>query len=814
MTGGGERNCKGTRLAGRGQSAYAIAVADELTGLRAALSGRYVFERELGRGGMATVWLAEDLKNNRAVALKVLRPDLTSVLNAERFVRETKITGRLTHPHILPLFDSDKQNGFLYYVMPYVPGETLRQRLQREKQLPVDDALRITREVADALDYAHRQGVVHRDIKPENILLSEGHALVADFGIARAIAAAAPDDKLTETGLAVGTLHYMSPEQAAGDREIDGRTDIYALGCVLYEMLAGVPPFQGATAESVLRQHLIETPRSLATFRPGLDPRVERAILKALAKAPADRWSNGAEFLGALSGARTAVDRQPGQRSRRMTMAVLGGALAVVVSAALLRWLPNTRTANTLAVLYFDNLSDDSADVYLADGLTEEIIARLGEVSRLDVKSRTAVVRFRGRTADGPLSLSRALGATNLVDGSVRRAKHRLRVTVELVRATTGVRLWGAQFDRPDSDLLDVEADIATAVATAVAGRLAPAERESLRARVTRDPVAYDHYLHGNHYLAQRTARAVDRAINEYDSAATRDPRFVEALARQAYGYALFLYYGWPYRSLTADSLLALGQARADRALRVDSTLAEAWLARGRMLEVLHPRTYEGAIAAYRRAATLDPRDPEVFNMLGASLRELGDDSEAVQAFHEALALDPDRATTLTLLGIQASLARRYDEATRWADSALSVDPGFYDAYVSRGFYRLFLGDSAGAHADAQVALQFPTGNHLSDETLRVLLEAGAGKTSAGRSRVRRLLAAFDTSRPSPLVGTLLARACLAVGDRERALDLLARVEPHGAVLWFWLRFAGFDAIRADPRFKRIVAESQPPRVS
>ena len=786
-------------------------MADELKSLRAALSGRYILEREVGRGGMATVWLAQDLKHHRAVALKVLRSDVASALTAERFLREIAIAAQLTHPHILPLFDSGRADGQFYYVMPYVEGETLRQRLAREKQLPVDDALRITSELADALDYAHRHGVVHRDIKPENVLLAEGHALVADFGVARAIAAAAPDDKLTETGLAVGTLHYMSPVQAAGDREIDGRADIYALGCLLYEMLAGVPPFQGATAESVLRQHMTETPRSLAAFRPGLDVIVEQAIAKALAKAPADRWCNGAEFLAALSGDRVATDRRLSHGLHRPTLVALGVALAVVVGAALLRWLPHTRPANTLAVLYFDNLSDDSADVYLADGLTEEISARLGEVGRLDVKSRTAVVRFRGRTTDGPVSLGRALGVTNLIDGSVRRAKRRLRVTVELVQATTGVRLWGAQFDRPDSDLLDVEAGVATAVATAVAGRLAPGERESLRARVTRDPLAYDHYLRGNHYLAQRTARAVDRAIDEYAAAAARDPRFVEALARQAYGYALFLYYGWPYRNLATDSLIALGQACADRALRADSTLAEAWLARGRILEVLHPRTYEGAIAAYRRATALDSRDPEVFNMLGASLRELGDDSGAVQALHQALVLDPDRATTLTLLGIQASVAGRYDEALRWADSALSVDPGFYDAYVSRGFYRLFLGDSAGAHADAQVALQLPTGSHLSDETLLVLLEARGGEMTAARQRVARLLATFDTSHPSPLVATLLARALLAIRDRDHALDVLERAGPRGAVLWFWLRFAGFDALRPDPRFQRIVAESQPP---
>jgi len=775
---------------------------DDAARLRAALHGRFRLERVLGRGGMATVWLAQDLKLDRPIALKVLRPDIASALTAERFIREIRVTGNLSHPHILPLFDSGEAEGFLYYVMPYVTGETLRQRLEREKQLPIGDALRITGEVADALDYAHRQGIVHRDIKPENIMLSEGHALVADFGVARAIAAAAPGDKLTEPGLAVGTLHYISPEQAEGRQTVDGRADCYALGCVLYEMLAGVPPFQGVTAESLLRQHLVETPRPVTAFRPAVDHRIARAIARALAKTPADRWRSGADFVAALH-------RPPPHR--RPVMLVAGTALAIIVTAGLLRWLPKHGVTNTLGVLYFDNLSDDSADVYLAEGLTEEIIARLGQIERLSVKSRTASWPYRGKTAAGPAALGRALRVMNLVSGSVRRSRHRLRVGVELVRANSGARLWGAEFDRPDTDLLEVEANVASAVASAVAGRLAPAERRALDSAVTRDPIAYDHYLRGNHYLAQRTARAVRLAIAEYDSAAVRDSRFTEARARQAYGYALFLYYGWRYDTVSNATLLAWGQRCANQALQADSNAAEAWLAQGRMLEIAHPVTYQGAIAAYRRASALDARDPEILSILGATLRELGDDSGAVLAFHHALALDPDRATTLTLLGIQASLAGNYGEALRWADSALAVDPGFYDAYISRGFYRLFRGDTAGAHADAQVASQLPTGNHLSDETLLVLIAAQEGDTRGARHRITEVVKRFDTAHPSPLVGTLLARAWVGVGDRERALDVLERVAPRGAALWFWLRFAGFDPIRSDPRFRQIVAQSALP---
>jgi serine/threonine-protein kinase len=267
--------------------------------LSAALEGRYAIERELGRGGMATVYLATDQKHERPVAVKVLHPELAAALGSERFLREIKLTARLNHPHILPLLDSGEAGGFLFYVMPYVEGESLRDRLDREKQLPIEDALQISREVADALSYAHSHDIVHRDIKPENILLSTGHAVVADFGIARAISAAG-GEKLTDTGLAIGTPMYMSPEQAAGSKELDGRSDLYSLGGVLHEMLAGQPPFTGPTVESVIHQHLAVEPPAVTNLRPAVPASVVAALARALAKAPADRFNPVALFAEAL----------------------------------------------------------------------------------------------------------------------------------------------------------------------------------------------------------------------------------------------------------------------------------------------------------------------------------------------------------------------------------------------------------------------------------------------------------------------------------------------------------------------------------
>ncbi|HKU62400.1 MAG TPA: serine/threonine-protein kinase, partial [Gemmatimonadales bacterium] len=281
--------------------------------LRTALADRYRTERELGQGGMATVYLAHDLRHERKVAIKVLRPELAAVIGAERFVREIRTIAALQHPHILGLIDSGEVNGTAYYVMPFVDGESLRDRLRREKQLPVPDAVRLATEVASALDYAHRHGVIHRDIKPENILLHDGQALVADFGIALAVSSAGGSSRMTETGMSLGTPHYMSPEQAMGEREITGRSDVYALGAVTYEMLVGEPPFTGPTAQAIVAKVMSAEPAALSAQRRSVPPAVEDAVLTALAKLPAYRFATAAEFAGALMGNTTGTI--PGRRS-------------------------------------------------------------------------------------------------------------------------------------------------------------------------------------------------------------------------------------------------------------------------------------------------------------------------------------------------------------------------------------------------------------------------------------------------------------------------------------------------------------------
>ena len=785
-------------------------MADLLERVRASLAGRYTIERELGRGGMATVYLARDLKHDRLVALKVLRPELAASLGADRFLREIQVTAHLTHPNILPLLDSGRADEFLYYVTPYVEGESLRSRLERERQLPVDEAVRLAAAVAGALDYAHRHQIIHRDIKPENILLEDGQAVVADFGIARALHAAG-SAKLTETGVAVGTVAYMSPEQATGE-QFDGRSDIYSLGCVLYEMLAGEPPFTGPTAQVVTARRLAGSVPSLHAVRDSVPRQIEQAIGKALAKLPADRFATAAEFADAL----TPGGPAPRPTAFRLSWRRAGGVAAafLAIFGAVLVSRSKTHGArepasNGVAVLYFDNLSRDTADAYLADGLTEELISRLGQVARLTVKSRNAVRRFRGRLADDPSAVGRALGVVHLVSGSVRHAGARLRVTVELVNAATGDRMWGQQYDRAEADLLGIQEDIAVTIATAIGGRLLPAERSSLTQRPTRDPGAYDHFVKGNYFLGQRTAPAVGRAIDEYRAALQLDPSFTEALARVAYSYALFLDWGWRYPNASPESLLARGFAAADSALRQDSTSSDAWMARAYVLAMSGTRTTAPAIAAFERAIALDPRNAEAYHQYGWVLMGLERDSASAEANLRALELDPARFATMLNLAALRTVQRRYNEGLRWMDSALSGEPGLAYLYAWRALSRLTVGRASEARRDAELAIRL--GSLAYGEAALAAVEAHEGDVVSARRRVNSVLReGVDSLRPHSREALFIGLALVALNERERAIQLFERVRPRDWQLAYRLRYAGLDPIRADPRFQRLVEEARP----
>lgn len=589
-------------------------VADSENRLASALGDRYAIERELGRGGMATVYLAEDLKHHRRVAIKMLRPELAAALGPERFLQEIATAARLNHPHILSLHDSGEAHGLLYYVMPFVDGASLRDRLDRERQLPLEDALSIAREVAEALDYAHRHGVLHRDIKPENIVLSEGHAYVSDFGIACALKS--PEvERLTGAGLILGTPAYMSPEQATADRELDGRSDLYALACVVYEMLAGTPPFAGASKQAVIARHIADAVPSLRAVRDGIPFTVERALLKALAKIPGDRFATGQQFIEALESERLATDER------------------------------------SLAVLPFANLSPDPGDDYFSDGMTEEIITALSGVQALRVAARTSSFAFKGRNADVRV-IGRELNVATVLEGSVRRVGRRLRVTAQLIDVGDGYHIWSARYDRDAEDVFAIQDEIANKIATALEVVLAEPKRRALEKPQTRSLEAYDCFLRGRRFFHQFRRAGFEAALGLFEQAIALDPRYARAHAGVADCWSLLNTF-----SSAHEESARLADAASRRALELDPGLAEAHASRGLALSVNH--RFEEAQREFENAIGLDPGLFEAYGFHARASLAQGNHLRAAEMFERAIELRPEDYEAAALLaGVYAGLGR------------------------------------------------------------------------------------------------------------------------------------------------------------
>ncbi len=472
---------------------------------------------------------------------------------------------------------------------------------------------------------------------------------------------------------------------------------------------------------------------------------------------------------------------------------------------------PAAAPPTSVAVLYFDNLSRDTADSYLAEGLTEQTIAQLGEVERLTVASRFAVRRFRGETVQDPAAVGRSLNVSYLVTGSVQRAGSRLRVGVELVRASTGVRVWGERYDRTETDLLRLQDDIASAVATGIVGRLLPAERTGITLRATRDPVAWDRFLRGNFWLARRDAATTRQAIGEYQAALQADPGFTDALARIAYAYALALDADYDL-GLPRDTLVARGVAMAERALRLDSLSSDAWMARAYVRMGEEPRTMAGTRELFERAIRLNPRNAEARHQFAQYLHYMGDTAAARAENHRALELEPGRAITWNQLTVLALHRGDYVEMLRRVDSSLAADPAFTLARAQRVVGLLGLGDTAAARrAIAALPGEMPAIGQF----MAAVIDA-QGRPD-GAVAIETALAPLMALRPSPTQpGNVISNAYVAMqltrlGARDPALTLLENARPRGARLHSVMRYVVFDPLRSDPRFQAVFNESRPP---
>jgi len=646
---------------------------------------------------MATVYLAEDLKHHRQVAIKVLAPELAAALGPDRFLREIEVSARLSHPHILPLYDSGEAAGFLYYVMPFVDGESLRDRLTRERQLPLDDALQITREVADALSYAHSHSVVHRDIKPENILLESGHAVVADFGIARAISTAR-GEHLTATGVAIGTPAYMSPEQVDGSSDIDGRSDLYSLGCVLYEMLAGQPPFTGPTVDSVVRQQQAAEPPDITVIRPAVPAWVATALTRALAKTPADRFTSIARFAEALAGRGAGATphgtelpiEHPSPRWR--LLALSGLSVVVVITGALLvrrgglggapAQAEHAYQRSAIAVLPFQNLNAEGPYAYFAGGLHGELLTQLSNVAALTVISRTSVMGYADRST--PLrQIAAELGVGSLVEGSVQVVGARLRVNVQLIDAMSDAPLWAERYDRTLDDAFAIQSDVAKQIVAAVGAAVSHTEQEGLSAAPTANAEAYRLYVQGRDYSYRPgyVRQNLEIAQQLFERALGLDPGF--ALAHVELSEVHGRTYWFRYDPSTERA--ARQREEAEAALRLAPSLPQAHVAMG-MAHYQGQRDYRRAMDEFAIALKGLPNDAQLWANIGYAQRRLGDWTKAFAAFERATQLDPRNADLFADLGgTTFRLVHRYADAARAYDQALSIAPDDHAAAVQKG---------------------------------------------------------------------------------------------------------------------------------
>jgi serine/threonine-protein kinase len=698
--------------------------------LESALTGRYAIERELGRGGMATVYLAQDVRHDRPVALKVLHPDLGAALGGERFQREIRLAARLQHPHILSVHDSGEAAGLLWFTMPYIEGESLRDRLRREKQLPLRDALRIARESAEALEYAHQHGVVHRDIKPENILLTGKptaggwHALVADFGIARALGQADAEDKLTQTGLTVGTPAYMSPEQGSGERQLDGRTDIYSLAVVLYEMLAGEPPFTGPTAQAIVSRRFTETPRPLRSLRESVPEAVEQAVSRALARTPADRYASAGQFAQALDDAGQQVTLEPtapsptrAQQSqptpassatsgrRRVPTTLVLGIGFLLGLGVLFGWLrrhgepsEGRSGAKRIAVLPFQNLGSQQ-DEYFADGVTDAVRGKLTGLPGLEVIASNSSSEYK-KTGKSAQQIGQELGVQYLVVGKVRWEKspngQRVQVSPELIQVSNGTARWQQPFDASITDVFQVQADIAGQVAEALNVALGAGEKQALAQKPTLNLAAYDAYLKGEE-VSQRLGDAdvakLRQAIGYYEQAVALDSGFVAAWSQLSRAHSIMYYNG---TTAAGDGPAAL--ATAQRAAAVGPDAPETHLALGdyhNFVTLDFGKAMEEYSAGLRRA----PKDPALLGSAAIAVQSLGRMDSALVLFHRSATLDPRSVISARRIARALLWLRRYPEAREASERGLALVPGNLSALENLAMVHLGQGDLAGARA-------------------------------------------------------------------------------------------------------------------
>jgi serine/threonine protein kinase/tetratricopeptide (TPR) repeat protein len=736
--------------------------------LRASLADRYRLERELGAGGMATVYLAADLRHDRKVAIKVLKPEVSAELAADRFLREIRTTANLQHPNIVPVFDSGSVEGpersgpCLYFVMPLVEGETLRQRLEREGTLPIDEAVRLVRELADALQYAHEAGILHRDLKPENVMLSRGHALLADFGIAHSRETPG-DDRLTRTGASVGTPAYMSPEQATGERDLTPSSDVYALGAILFELLTGSPPFTGPTAQAILVKRFTSEAPPVRTLRGDVPAGCEAAVATALASDPGRRFATAAAFAAAL------VTHRP------------------VATPA-----PPAADDHSIVVLPFRSQGARAEDEQFSDGLTEEIITDLARIKALRVLSRTSSMQLKGTGKSIP-ALGRELRVRHALSGSVRRAGNALRITAELVDATTDTPVWAERFSGTMDDVFDVQERVAREIVGALGITLTSDEDRHLSQRPIQHPRAFELFLRARQEMRRYDLASIERAEELLRQAMAIEGEAAPLKALLAWGKVTRVKSGVVADKRGLDDATAVGEELLRTA--PDAPYGHALLGfigfeRGTMPE---------AIRHLRAALERDPDDTDAHFYLGIGVLGCGDIAAGERAAARLIAVDPLSPFTWLLAGVAPWWRGRVTEGLPSVERAMAMDAGNPMIRWSLGYARALAGDAGGGAREVAVLLdQAPTMPYTAQ--LLAIVQAMEGRQPEARATLRgvQLLDAHQKFH--------LSESFAMAGDTEQALVLLEEAVDTGFHPGEFIaaHCPFFDSLRGLPRFQAI----------
>jgi serine/threonine-protein kinase len=787
--------------------------SDLQTRLQQSFGAAYILERELAGGGMSRVFVAEETALGRPIVIKVLPPDLAAGVSAERFTREVQLAARLQHPHIVPVHSTGTAADLPYYTMPFVAGDTLRARIARGP-VPLDDALRILRDVARALEYAHAQGVVHRDIKPENILLAGTSAVVSDFGIAKAISVARTepslkagdsDTHLTQAGTALGTPAYMSPEQAAGDPDVDHRADIYSFGCVAYEILSGSPPFVDGQAHRLVLAQIAQRPTPLSQGVPAIPVSLERVVMRCLAKSPDERPQTAGELVTAMEAVSTTGSPQVPAVRRGM---FLKGAVTVAALAAL-TWFsvlaltdrdaafPVPGATPSLAVIPFVNVGGDTASEYVADGITDELATALGRMSQLRVAARSSAYRYKGRRDLDTREVGRELDVDLVLTGTARRAAQQIRVSAQLSSASDGVEIWSETFDRPFEDVLAMTDSLTADISSAISGQLSAGASSTpvvpVRPRPgTSSSSAYDAYLRGKYALIRRRF-GLEGAANDFSEAIGRDPQFARAYAGLGTTLALLTYFS---DSQPPDRVVRSRDA-ALTALRLDSTNAEAHVALGILALAQHQ--WRVAETSLERAIALEPRLADAHFHLGRTLLHQGRLADGDRAIGLARSLEPFSPVFSVWVGRTGAWLGQGDRALAELRRAWDLDSN--SALVQNASAIGF--QEQGEHAMAQRIARRPANAAVLKGTFGYVL----ARTGAREDALRILNTIVQREGSAWLDQLNLSQLYLGLGDTARALDAmhlgLDRGEPIAA--FHPLSAPMYDPVRASSRFATLL---------